>query len=45
LERAKEIMEDMQEREAENPNSPWMAVINTVMNEFGDLSHQPTDDL
>ena len=45
LERAKEIMEDMQEREAESPNSPWMALINTVMNEFRDLSHQPTDDL
>jgi hypothetical protein len=45
LERAKEIMEDMQEREAENPNSPWMAVINVAMNEFGDEFYTRGDEL
>jgi hypothetical protein len=45
LDRAKEIMADMQEREFENPNSPWLAVIDVAMNVFGDLSHQPlTED-
>jgi len=45
LDRAKEIMEDMQEREYENPNSPWIAVIDVAMDMFGDLSHQPlTED-
>ena len=43
LVRAKEIMEDMQEREAENPNSPWLAVIDVAMNVFGDLSHQEVE--
>ncbi len=38
-------MEDMQEREYENPNSPWIAVIDVAMDMFGDLSHQPlTED-
>ena len=38
-------MEDMQEREFENPNSPWLAVIDVAMNVFGDLPHQPlTED-
>jgi len=45
LERAKEIMTDMQEREAENPNSPWMAVINVAMNEFGDEFYTRGDEL
>ena len=36
-------MEDMQEREAENPNSPWLAVIDVAMNVFGDLSHQEVE--
>ena len=43
LVRAKEIMEDMQERESENPNSPWLAVIDVAMNVFGDLSHQEVE--
>jgi len=37
LERAKEIMTDMQERESENPNSPWVAVIDVVTEVFGDM--------
>mgnify|MGYP003651220715 CR=1 FL=1 len=43
LERAKEIMTDMQEREAENPNSPWVAVIDVAIDMFGDLSHQEVE--
>ena len=43
LVRAKEIMTDMQERESENPNSPWVAVIDVAMNVFGDLSHQEVE--
>ena len=43
LVRAKEIMEDMQEREAENPNSPWVAVIDVAIDMFGDLSHQEVE--
>jgi len=43
LERAKEIMTDMQERETENPNSPWIAVIDVAMDMFGDLSHQEVE--
>jgi len=36
LARAEAIMTDMAEREAENPNSPWVAVLNVGMMEFGD---------
>jgi hypothetical protein len=36
LARAEIIMTDMQEREQENPNSPWVAVLDVGMNEFGD---------
>ena len=43
LERAKEIMTDMQERESENPNSPWVAVIDVAIDMFGDLSHQEVE--
>ena len=43
LVRAKEIMTDMQERESENPNSPWVAVIDVAIDMFGDLSHQEVE--
>ena len=36
LARAEAIMTDMQERESENPNSPWVAVLDVGMHEFGD---------
>lgn len=36
LERANEIMTEMTDRENDNPNSPWVAVINVAINEFGD---------
>ena len=36
LTRAEAIMTDMQEREQENPNSPWVAVLDVGMHEFGD---------
>ena len=45
LDRAKQIMSDMQDREAENPNSPWVAVINVAMNEFGDEFYTRGDEL
>jgi hypothetical protein len=45
LDRAKQIMTDMQDREAENPNSPWVAVINVAMNEFGDEFYTRGDEL
>jgi hypothetical protein len=37
-------MTDMQERESENPNSPWVAVIDVAMDMFGDLSHQEVEE-
>jgi hypothetical protein len=45
LDRAKEIMEDMQEREHENPNSPWVAVIDVAMEMFGDEFYTRGDEL
>lgn len=45
LARAEQIMTDMQDREAENPNSPWVAVINVAMNEFGDNFYTRGDEL
>ena len=36
LDRAREIVAEMQEREDENPNSYWMAVINHAVKVFGD---------
>jgi hypothetical protein len=45
LDRAKQIMADMQERESESPNSPWGAVIDVAMNQFGDEFYSRGDDL
>ena len=42
MDRAKEIVTEMREREEENPNSPWVAVIDVAIEQFGDLSHQET---
>ena len=36
LDRAREIVAEMQDREDENPNSYWMAVINHAVKVFGD---------
>lgn len=35
IDRARKILNQMQEREDENPNSPWVAVINVAITEFG----------
>ena len=43
--RAKQIMADMQERESESPNSPWGAVIDVAMNQFGDEFYSRGDEL
>ena len=43
LERAREIVAEMQEREDENPNSYWMAVINHAVKVFGDSVIERTD--
>jgi hypothetical protein len=45
LDRAKEIMEDMVDREAESPNSPWIAVIDVAMDMFGDEFYTRGDEL
>jgi hypothetical protein len=45
LDRAREIMGEMVDREAENPNSPWIAVIDCAIDVFGDEFSKPTDDL
>jgi hypothetical protein len=45
LDRAKQIMADMQERESESPNSPWGAVIDVAMNQFGDEFYSRGDEL
>ena len=45
LDRAKQIMADMQERESESPNSPWGAVIDVAMNQFGDEFYTRGDEL
>ena len=45
LKRATEIMTDMQEREFENPNSPWVAVIDVAMEMFGDEFYTRGDEL
>jgi hypothetical protein len=36
LERAREIVAEMQDREDENPDSYWMAVVNHAVKVFGD---------
>ena len=38
-------MTDMQEREFENPNSPWVAVIDVAMEMFGDEFYTRGDEL
>ena len=45
LKRATEIMTDMQERESENPNSPWIAVIDVATEMFGDEIYTRGDEL
>jgi hypothetical protein len=38
-------MEDMVDREAESPNSPWIAVIDVAMDMFGDEFYTRGDEL
>ena len=42
MDRAKEIVTEMREREEEHPNSPWVAVEDVAIAQFGLLSFAPS---